>query len=139
MILETAFRSANPAMLFRVPSFFEWFLNTDTHYGYEVHRAWLQHLQWRNPRARWVLKVQEHMYHMPELVAAYGGAISAEHGIGVAKRDFLHLSRSAAEIEAMGRVKRALDPKWILNPGCVLGDRGSHRAGQSGEDPASGT
>lgn len=75
MILETAFRSANPAMLFRVPSFFEWFLHTDTHYGYEVHRAWLQHLQWRNPRERWVLKVQEHMYHLPELVAAYSQAV----------------------------------------------------------------
>jgi hypothetical protein len=75
MMLETAFRSANPAMLFRVPSFFEWFLDTDTSYGYEVHRAWLQQLQWRNPRERWVLKVQEHMYHMPELVAAYPQAV----------------------------------------------------------------
>jgi hypothetical protein len=75
MILETAFRSANPAMLFRVPGFFEWFLQTDTSYGYEVHRAWLRHLQWRNPRERWVLKVQEHMYHMPELAAAYPHAV----------------------------------------------------------------
>jgi len=58
-----------------------------------------------------------------ELVAGYGGSISAEHGIGVAKRDFLHLSRGAAEIEAMHRVKRALDPGWILNPGCVLPER----------------
>ena len=75
MMLGTAFCSANPAMLFRVPSFFEWFLHTDTSYGYEVHRAWLQHLQWHNPRPRWVLKVQEHMYHMPELVAAYPQAV----------------------------------------------------------------
>jgi hypothetical protein len=35
----------------------------------------LQHLQWRNPRERWVLKVQEHMYHMPQLVAAYPEAV----------------------------------------------------------------
>jgi hypothetical protein len=75
MILETAFCSANPAMLFRVPAFFDWFLRADTSYGYEVHRMWLQHLQWRNPRERWVLKVQEHMYHMPELVAAYPEAL----------------------------------------------------------------
>jgi hypothetical protein len=75
MMLETAFRGANPAMLFRVPSFFEWFLDTDTSYGYEVHRAWLQQLQWHNPRERWVLKVQEHMYHLPELVAAYPHAV----------------------------------------------------------------
>src|SRR5271156_2047116 len=75
MMLETAFCSANPAMLFRVPSFFDWFLHADTRYGYDVHRMWLQHLQWRNPRERWVLKVQEHMYHMPELVAAYPQAL----------------------------------------------------------------
>ena len=75
MMLETAFCSANPAMLFRVPSFFDWFLGADTSYGYEVHRMWLQHLQWHNPRERWVLKVQEHMYHMPELMAAYPEAL----------------------------------------------------------------
>jgi hypothetical protein len=75
MMLETAFCSANPAMLFRVPSFFDWFLHTNTSYGYAVHRMWLQHLQWHNPRERWVLKVQEHMYHMPELVAAYPQAL----------------------------------------------------------------
>ena len=78
MILETAFCSANPAMLFRVPSFFDWFLQADTSYGYEVHRAWLQHLQWHNPRDRWVLKVQEHMYHLPELTAAYPEAVMVQ-------------------------------------------------------------
>jgi hypothetical protein len=75
MILETAFCSANPAMLFRVPSFFEWYLGADTTFGYEVHRRWLAHLQWRHPRPRWALKIQEHMYHMPELAAAYPGAV----------------------------------------------------------------
>jgi hypothetical protein len=75
MMLETAFCSANPAMLFRVPSFFEWYLGADTSFGYEVHRQWLAHLQWRNPRPRWALKIQEHMYHMPGLTAAYPGAV----------------------------------------------------------------
>jgi FAD/FMN-containing dehydrogenase len=55
-----------------------------------------------------------------ELVAGYGGSISAEHGIGVAKRDHLHRSRSPGEIVAMRQLKAALDPAWILNPGCVL-------------------
>jgi FAD/FMN-containing dehydrogenase len=55
-----------------------------------------------------------------ELVAAFGGSISAEHGVGVAKRDHLHLSRGAGEIAAMRRLKAALDPVGILNPGCVL-------------------
>ncbi len=54
------------------------------------------------------------------LVADHGGSISAEHGVGVAKRDHLHLSRGPGEIAAMRRLKAALDPAGILNPGCVL-------------------
>ncbi|MBA2497645.1 MAG: FAD-binding oxidoreductase, partial [Acidimicrobiia bacterium] len=54
------------------------------------------------------------------LAAALGGSISAEHGIGTAKRVHLHLSRSPAEIAAMRAVKAALDPAGILNPGALL-------------------
>jgi FAD/FMN-containing dehydrogenase len=56
------------------------------------------------------------------LVADLGGSISAEHGIGTAKRAFLHLSRSPAEIDAFRAVKRALDPDGILNPHVLLPD-----------------
>jgi FAD/FMN-containing dehydrogenase len=55
-----------------------------------------------------------------ELVAARGGSISAEHGIGRAKLAFLHLNRTAAEIDAMRAVKRAFDPAGILNPGVLV-------------------
>jgi FAD/FMN-containing dehydrogenase len=55
-----------------------------------------------------------------ELISGYGGSISAEHGIGLAKRDYLHHSRSAAEIATMKVLKQALDPKGILNPGKVI-------------------
>ncbi len=55
-----------------------------------------------------------------ELVASHGGSISAEHGVGHMKADHLHLSRSAAEIAAMRGIKKALDPKGILNPGVLL-------------------
>ncbi len=50
-------------------------------------------------------------------VGKAGGAISAEHGIGTLKREWLGLSRSAEEISAMRRIKQALDARSILNPG----------------------
>ena len=50
-------------------------------------------------------------------VVALGGAISGEHGIGLAKTPFLRLQHSPAQIRAMRAVKRALDPRGILNPG----------------------
>ena len=49
-----------------------------------------------------------------------GGVISAEHGIGLEKRDYLSHSRSPEEIALMRTVKHALDPKNILNPGKIL-------------------
>ncbi|HEU5033284.1 MAG TPA: FAD-binding oxidoreductase [Mycobacteriales bacterium] len=55
-----------------------------------------------------------------ELVASYGGSISAEHGVGRAKRDWLHLSRSVEEIAMMQAIKGALDPPARLNPGVLL-------------------
>jgi FAD/FMN-containing dehydrogenase len=54
------------------------------------------------------------------LVAACGGTISAEHGVGRAKARWLSLVRSREEIAAMAAVKRALDPNGLLNPGAVL-------------------
>lgn len=54
-------------------------------------------------------------------VGEYGGSISAEHGIGRKKREFLHLSRGPAEIALMDKLKHALDPGMILNRGRVLG------------------
>jgi FAD/FMN-containing dehydrogenase len=55
-----------------------------------------------------------------QVAADLGGTIAAEHGVGVAKARWLHLTRSAAEIEVMHRVKAAFDPAGLLNPGVLL-------------------
>ena len=54
------------------------------------------------------------------LVAALGGSISSEHGIGRAKAAWLGLSRSPEEIATMRRIKDALDPDHLLNPGVLF-------------------
>jgi FAD/FMN-containing dehydrogenase len=53
-------------------------------------------------------------------VRAFGGSISAEHGIGVMKREALAAVKSPLELELMRAIKAAFDPKGILNPGKVL-------------------
>lgn len=55
-----------------------------------------------------------------DLVARHGGSISAEHGIGLVKKDYLGYSRSPAAIEVMKALKRALDPEGLFNPGKIL-------------------
>jgi FAD/FMN-containing dehydrogenase len=54
------------------------------------------------------------------IVGELGGTISAEHGIGVLKRDMLKTVKSPLEIDLMQRIKHAFDPNGILNPGKVL-------------------
>ena len=61
--------------------------------------------------------VEECVYHP---LQAVGGSVSAEHGIGLEKKDFLHISRSDNEIALMRLLKSSLDPKAILNPGKVF-------------------
>ncbi|MEM8662508.1 MAG: FAD-binding oxidoreductase [Pseudomonadota bacterium] len=54
------------------------------------------------------------------IVARHDGSVSAEHGIGTAKKPYLPMSRSAEELALMRTMKRALDPNNILNRGRVL-------------------
>lgn len=63
------------------------------------------------------LTVDDRIMHY---VAALGGSISSEHGIGTAKRRWLHLNRSEAELGTFRRLKAALDPAGILNPNVLL-------------------
>jgi FAD/FMN-containing dehydrogenase len=54
------------------------------------------------------------------VVAKFGGSISAEHGVGIMKRDLLPRVKDPVALDLMRTLKRTLDPKGILNPGKVL-------------------
>jgi FAD/FMN-containing dehydrogenase len=57
---------------------------------------------------------------MMALIARFGGNVSSEHGVGSRKRDYLSMSRTAADIAAMRAVKAAFDPGGYLNPAVLF-------------------
>ena len=61
--------------------------------------------------------IEKHVY---ESLIPFGGAISAEHGIGLEKKPYLSISRTPEEIGLMKSLKKMMDPKNILNPGKVI-------------------
>ncbi len=70
--------------------------------------------------ARWkelVPPVREEIY---ELTLSLGGTITAEHGIGATRREYLPLALDDAQIEVMRRIREAFDPHHILNPGKIF-------------------
>ena len=62
-------------------------------------------------------KIEASVYEPLKLI---GGSVSAEHGIGFEKKQYLNLSRTETEIELMKGLKQSLDPRNILNPGLIF-------------------
>jgi FAD/FMN-containing dehydrogenase len=85
------------------------------------------HLNILRPEDMSVEEFFEHGHGMSpkifEIVAARRGSISAEHGVGLLKRDFLGYTRSDDEIELMQGLKALFDPHQILNPNKLLSSR----------------
>lgn len=71
-------------------------------------------------KAEFLAHTRQADHAMFELVRKHGGSISAEHGIGLLKKDYLHYTRSSAELELLKALKRTLDPHLILNPGKIF-------------------
>jgi FAD/FMN-containing dehydrogenase len=92
------------------------------------HKLWIfGHLGDGNLHVIAQVKPQDYLAARPKIeslvyrpLAAFNGSVSAEHGIGLEKKPYLHLSRSPAEIALMRTLKTALDPKGILNPGKIF-------------------
>ena len=77
----------------------------------------------KNPQQsdfEWEAMLPELLTDIYRAAAHLGGIISGEHGIGHKRRDFLELVMSPVQIEIMRRIKTALDPHNILNPGKIV-------------------
>jgi FAD/FMN-containing dehydrogenase len=55
-----------------------------------------------------------------DIVARHGGSISAEHGLGQLRREEIRRYKPAVELDLMRRLKAALDPRGLMNPGKLL-------------------
>ncbi|GAB3025750.1 FAD-linked oxidase C-terminal domain-containing protein [Oleiagrimonas citrea] len=73
------------------------------------------------PRDNAEMKRAEPCLHkLFETVVALDGTLSGEHGIGLAKRDFMPMALGAETLELMRGIKRSFDPDGIMNPGKLL-------------------
>ncbi len=63
---------------------------------------------------------QSLMLDFARQAVTFGGAVSAEHGLGKRKAKLLEIQYTAEQIESMKEVKRRLDPHWLLNPGTLF-------------------
>ncbi|MDX1735006.1 MAG: FAD-binding oxidoreductase [Halioglobus sp.] len=55
-----------------------------------------------------------------DILRRHGGSVSAEHGVGLLKKDYLHFTRSAQEVALMRGIKAVFDPHGIMNPGKIF-------------------
>ena len=82
------------------------------------------HVNWMKPddmsKDEFLARVHDADRDMFELVKTHRGSVSAEHGIGLLKREWLGYSRSPDEIAMMRAIKAALDPDGIMNPGKLI-------------------
>jgi hypothetical protein len=73
-MMSAAMRSIPLGSGVRILNYTHWLLEQDGRIAYGVHKRWLQHLQWRNPRPRWLLKAPTHIHNLPALFATYPNA-----------------------------------------------------------------
>ena len=72
------------------------------------------------PDDYWNKEINEAIGKIFEKVVELGGTLSGEHGIGIAKKDYMHLAMKEANIELMRGIKKVFDPNGILNPGKIF-------------------
>jgi hypothetical protein len=95
VIFSHSFMSYQFASTHRVPSYLDWLESQDLRPSYEMHRKFLQHLQWRCPGERWVLKAPAHMFDFEAMFEAYPDAC-----VVMTHRDPIEVTASHASLIA---------------------------------------
>lgn len=72
------------------------------------------------PDNYWNMEINEAIGKIFEKVVELGGTLSGEHGIGIAKKDYMHLAMKETNLELMRGIKKVFDPNGILNPGKIF-------------------
>jgi hypothetical protein len=73
-LISPTFMSDQFDTMYNIPSYRGWFFRQDLRPGYEFHRRFLQHLQFRRSAERWILKAPAHMFFAPALLSIYPDA-----------------------------------------------------------------
>jgi glycolate oxidase len=68
----------------------------------------------------WNTKINDGIGEIFKLTVSLGGTLSGEHGIGIAKRPYMPIAMRQANLTLMRGIKKAFDPKGILNPGKIF-------------------
>jgi hypothetical protein len=97
-ITSYSFLSQRFHTMYRVPTYQEWLLGQDVRPAYALHRRFLQHLQWRTPAERWVLKAPSHIFAFDALYEAYPDALIVQ-----THRDPVTVLASVASLTAVLR------------------------------------
>jgi len=114
VIFSHSFLSYQFETIHRLPSYLDWLKIQDLRPAYEVHRRFLQHLQWRCPRERWVLKAPAHMFDFEAMFWAYPDAC-----VVMTHRDPIDVTASNASLTATLRAAFSddVDP-FEVGPEC---------------------
>ena len=89
-------------------------------FGHAADGNFHVHIMYDRDNPEHCRKAEKAIHEVMAKVVELGGAITGEHGIGIAKSPFLRLQHTPAEIAAMIAVKKALDPNGILAPGQIF-------------------
>jgi glycolate oxidase len=68
----------------------------------------------------WNTKIVNGIAEIFKLTVSLGGTLSGEHGIGIAKKPYMSIAMSEANLALMRGIKRVFDPNGILNPGKIF-------------------